>query len=483
MDPRLTEFLSRPVALTPSAWAGLARRGPRADGPAAFAAYRDGAEPYTRFGSVAHVPVSGPICFGDGYFCWLFGMTSSEALAAALHDAAEDDTVSAVLLDIDSPGGDVYGMADLVAACAAVRDSGTRLVACVHDAAFSGAYWLASQADELCVTPTGECGSIGAFRLYFDSSKFYDEELKTSARLVASTELKGMGLPGVEITERQMAAAADPVGRMHAAFVAAVAAGRGVDEETVAGWSGGPDAFGAEAVERGMADRVVDFRGLLEELASPAATQGAGKMTTQTKSGAAVSRAAGKAQGANARGAGDARPKAEGDEMTTEEMQARIEELEEENTTLKGEKEDLEKKLDGVAETDTGDDEEDDPKPAAFGLGEYKAAFAKAEIPWDDKAKAFAVDAIDDELTPRAAARVFGRLAEADSKTTRARGESTEPLGVANGGGGGGSAKARYEQAIAKAMEGGKTKAQAAEHVHKAQRALVDEMLDEVNAK
>jgi ClpP class serine protease len=423
MHPQISEYLSRPLAISPSALPAIERMAPRAEtvGAVYSAGGGVGGGGYTMVGTVAHVPVSGPISFGGGFFAWLFGMCDTEGLAQSLYEAAGDGMVGTVLLDIHSPGGDTFGMSDLLAACDAVKAAGKRLVAIVHDSAFSGAYWLACRCDEIYLTESAMLGDIGAYLMLEDSSEQFRAEGRRRI-LVASTPLKGAGMPGLEVSEVQIASLGSPIERIHEAFVADVAAGRGVSVETVEAWAASPHAYGQVAVERGMADGVVTFRGLLEELAS-LTPSGVITMANDTKSAAAVKHAA-KAV---------AEPK--GEAVTTEDgdaMKAENDSLKTAKAALEAEVAGLKAQLEEMTPTDTGEEDEE-PKASAF--SEFTAAFKAAGIEVDDGAKVAIFDAIDDGLTPRAAVRMHQRVSTATQTSdrirearARAEGESTQPV-------------------------------------------------------
>lgn len=120
-------------------------------------------------GSVAVIPLAGYLTPKPTLFSILFGGTSVEAFAREVVAALNDPTIGAVVLDVDSPGGEVYGVSEAAAAIRAAR-GGKPLIAVVNHMAASAAYWLASQADEIVSTPSGMSGSIGAFVAYLDQS-------------------------------------------------------------------------------------------------------------------------------------------------------------------------------------------------------------------------------------------------------------------------------------------------------------------------
>ena len=98
------------------------------------------------------------------------GSVSTQQFASALRDALNDDTVSQILIDIDSPGGSVYGVAELADEIIAARKQ-KPVIAIANSLAASAAYWIGCSAAEFYVTPGGEVGSIGVWQAHFDYSQ------------------------------------------------------------------------------------------------------------------------------------------------------------------------------------------------------------------------------------------------------------------------------------------------------------------------
>lgn len=197
--------------------------------------------------------------------------TPASALVQALDAAGADPAVTGVLLDIDSPGGEVNVMADLVAA---VRRLPKPVAAIAHNMCASCAYWLASQADRVYTTRTAMTGCIGVYTKYVDDAAFL-AEMGITEHVVGSTALKGITEPGQPFTEAVAAMLQHEIDEGFGLFVADVAAGRGVDEATVRRWadgSGTPTNFwhGATAVTLGLADEITDMATLLTGLAGGA---------------------------------------------------------------------------------------------------------------------------------------------------------------------------------------------------------------------
>jgi capsid assembly protease len=183
------------------------------------------------------------------------GGMSAEGFAAAMRQLAGDTNVSGILLDINSPGGNVYGIPE---AAEAVREARTAkpVWAVAHHQAASAAYWLASTAEQLVVTPSGEIGSIGVYSYHEDISKALEMQGRKPTLIKAGPN-KAEGHPAFPLGEEAAAHVQARVDDYYAMFVRDVAKGRGVPVATVRDSFGGGRMFGAqEAVRLGMADRV-----------------------------------------------------------------------------------------------------------------------------------------------------------------------------------------------------------------------------------
>ena len=114
---------------------------------------------------VAIVPVVGPLFRYANLFTQISGATSYEILAQDLNVALENPAIKAIILDIDSPGGEVNGVSELAGMIYQARGR-KPIVAYASGDAASGAYWIASAADQIVVSETSALGSIGVVGLY-----------------------------------------------------------------------------------------------------------------------------------------------------------------------------------------------------------------------------------------------------------------------------------------------------------------------------
>lgn len=203
---------------------------------------------------LAMVPVFGPIFPRANLITEASGAASAEQLGADLAALDASNDVRRVLLVMDTPGGAVTGISRLAAQIAAMQ---TPLAVHVEGICASAGYWLASQAKEISIDPTGAVGSIGVI---FSTSR----QEAPDANGNRSVEIVSSNAPAKRpdtTTEEGMASLRSLVDDLEAVFIADVARGRGVSEATVkADFGAGGMKSGQQAKAAGMADRV-EYRG------------------------------------------------------------------------------------------------------------------------------------------------------------------------------------------------------------------------------
>jgi ClpP class serine protease len=120
---------------------------------------------------IAIIRVIGTLVARSGYLGAASGLTAYSDIADAIEAAATDPGIRAILLDVDSSGGEVGGLFDLVDHIQAIRSQcGKPIWAVADEAALSAAYAIACTADRIYVTQTGEVGSIGVVAVHRDES-------------------------------------------------------------------------------------------------------------------------------------------------------------------------------------------------------------------------------------------------------------------------------------------------------------------------
>ena len=197
------------------------------------------------------------------------GLLSLARFTQAFRTALADDAVGAILIDVDSPGGSVYGIAELADEIFRAR-ARKPIAAIANSLAASGAYWVASATSEFYVTPGGEVGSIGVVAAHQDVSKALGKA-GVETTLISAGKYKTEGNPfkppGTG-ARRHIHARVD---HYYLMFVGAVAKHRGVTESAVrTGFGQGLLLDAQHAKREGMVDDVKTFDEVLHELAQRA---------------------------------------------------------------------------------------------------------------------------------------------------------------------------------------------------------------------
>jgi capsid assembly protease len=216
-----------------------------------------------RGGSIGVLPIYGVMAQRMNLITHASGGTSMEQVATDFRTMLADPSIKAIILDVDSPGGTVSGTTEL--ATEIYNSRGVKpIIAQVNSTAASGAYWIASQADEIAVTPSGQAGSIGVYTVHEDISKALEQK-GVKETIIKAGKYKMIAPESQPLSEEAHGIMQARVNESHAAFVKDVARGRGVARATVTDRFGQGLMFGAqELLNRGMADRVATLPQTLE---------------------------------------------------------------------------------------------------------------------------------------------------------------------------------------------------------------------------
>jgi len=191
------------------------------------------------------------------------GLTSYATLTQQLEEALGNPAVSAILLDIDSPGGEsggVFDLSDRIRAASQIKP----VWAVANDMAFSAAYALASAASRVFVSRTGGVGSIGVIAMHVDQSE-KDAQDGLHYTAVFAGDRKNDLNPHEPMSGEAHAFLKAEVNRIYGLFVETVARHRGLEPSAVRDTEAGL-FFGQAAVAMGLADAVGSFDDALAQL-------------------------------------------------------------------------------------------------------------------------------------------------------------------------------------------------------------------------
>ncbi len=215
-----------------------------------------------RHGNVHHLVLHGVLTPRAGMMTRMSGAASLEQFGRAFAVAANDPNCQAIVIDIDSPGGDVSLVEETAGMIYRSRREGRPIIAVANTIVASAAYWIASAADEIVVTPSGQVGSIGVYSMHDDLTAAMNKAgLKRDVIKAGPRKAEGLvgGLDEAARAHRQRL-----VDETYGAFVTAVARNRNVDaatvradpEETERHFGGGRSYRAKTALRLGMADRI-----------------------------------------------------------------------------------------------------------------------------------------------------------------------------------------------------------------------------------
>jgi signal peptide peptidase SppA len=211
-------------------------------------------------GKVAILPLFGTIFPRANLMTNTSGATSAEIYGQQFDELVQDPEVSAIILDVDSPGGHVEGIPDLSRKIYEARNK-KPVVAVANHLMASAAYWVGSAASEVVMTSTGLVGSIGVWSAHDDGSGALAKS-GIKRTLISAGKYKMEGNPWEPLTEEARTAIQFSVDEAYKLFTRDVARNRGVNVAEVRNGFGEGRVVGAEpALKMGMVDRI----GTLEE--------------------------------------------------------------------------------------------------------------------------------------------------------------------------------------------------------------------------
>ncbi|MDA0782409.1 MAG: S49 family peptidase [Proteobacteria bacterium] len=218
-------------------------------------------KPFELINGVAIIPVHGPLSKRSGIFDAFFGFTSYELLSELLGQALDNSEVNAILLDVDSPGGEVAGLFDFADEIFTARTK-KPIWAVANEEAFSAAYAIASSASKIFVSRTGGIGSIGVLATHVDQSSF-DEKQGIKVTTIFAGDRKNDLNPHESLTTDAAKVLQDEVNRLYEMFIGLVSRNRKITSANVRNTEAGL-FFGSDGISMGLADDILTMPQVLE---------------------------------------------------------------------------------------------------------------------------------------------------------------------------------------------------------------------------
>ena len=193
------------------------------------------------------------------------GGTSTQKFTQAFRDAMTDDTIGGIIIDIDSPGGSVFGVQDLYSEIMAAR--GVKPVfGIANSLCASAAFWLGSACQSLFVAPGGQVGSVGVYMQHVDATGAMAQDGLVST-FISAGKYKVEGNSYEKLSDEALAFMQSQVDAYYSAFTTAIAKSRGVSISAVRdGMGQGRCLLDSDAVAAGMCDAVDNFDGVVKRM-------------------------------------------------------------------------------------------------------------------------------------------------------------------------------------------------------------------------
>ena len=196
---------------------------------------------------IVFIPIKGTIYSGNGNGLFNEDRTLSSDIINYLEKAENDNTIKAVILEINSPGGTVIGSKEIADK---VKSLDKPVVSWIREVGASGAYWVASASDAIVADPLSITGSIGVVSSYLEFDKLFEKYGVTYERLV-SGQFKDAGSPYKELTDEERNLLQGKIDLIHDTFVKDVSENRG---KNLGKYATGEFFLGSEAYKLGLID-------------------------------------------------------------------------------------------------------------------------------------------------------------------------------------------------------------------------------------
>ena len=207
--------------------------------------------PQTQRARVGVLVASGEIVDGDAPR----GTVGGDSLAALVEKAADDDSIKALVLRIDSPGGSMFASEVAFGQLKRFKRLGKPLVVSMSSTAASGGYYIAMMADEIWASESTITGSIGVGALVPTFQRTLDS-LGIHVDGIGTTRLAGQFRTDREFGEEASAVLQMSVDQAYRVFIGKVAAERNLSEGRVENLAQGRVWIGSDALELGLVDQL-----------------------------------------------------------------------------------------------------------------------------------------------------------------------------------------------------------------------------------
>ena len=224
----------------------------------------------TSFGNtVAVIPVQGEIAYGESSILGS-SIVTPQSVTEGIKQAEEDSSVSAIVLDVNSPGGSPVASEEIMNV---VKNSSKPVVVWISDIGASGAYLVASPADKIVASPSSIVGSIGVILSLTDLSGLY-QKIGVNQYAIKAGEYKDIGASYRNLTPEEAEMLQEMVDQDYEYFINQVAENRKLDVNYVRTIAEGKIYTGTQAKDLKLVDETGDREKAIESAARLGGIQG-----------------------------------------------------------------------------------------------------------------------------------------------------------------------------------------------------------------
>jgi protease-4 len=209
-------------------------------------------------------------------------LLSSEQAVEELNDYADDSSIKAIVIRIDSPGGGVVVSQEIYNAVKNAKKEGKKIIVSMGSVAASGGYYVAAAADKIVANPGTLTGSIGV-KMEFANVEKLLEKIGVKGMVVKAGEFKDIGSPYRDMTPQEKKLLQDVIDDVHNQFIKAVAEGRNLPEADVRAIADGRIFTGQQALALKLVDQLGDLGDSIRLAGSLAGIKGRPKVVEKRK--------------------------------------------------------------------------------------------------------------------------------------------------------------------------------------------------------
>ncbi|NSW85565.1 MAG: signal peptide peptidase SppA [Syntrophobacteraceae bacterium] len=208
-------------------------------------------------------------------------IAKSQDTVKSLKELRQDESVKAIVLRVESPGGGVGASQEIYREVRRTRDA-KPIVASLGGIAASGGYYVSSPANRIVANPGTITGSIGVI-VYFPRLQGLFDKIGYGMTTIKSGEFKDIGNPTREMTDEERQLLQSTVEETHNQFIRDVAEGRNLPEEKIREWADGRILMGQAAHRLGLVDELGNFEDAVRIAANLAGITGEPELIYPTR--------------------------------------------------------------------------------------------------------------------------------------------------------------------------------------------------------